>query len=105
MRRIIAAILLISFAFCAFACKKIEDYIGKTGCILEKDHDAAYTTFIPNRIGNITILTPVYHKEKYKFKIQFAETEIIEWFEVTELIYESYEEGQLFTISEECRVL
>lgn len=104
IKRVMPFVMAFTCVVSLCSCKKTEDYIGRTGTIIEKDYDPSFTTLIPNRVGNVTIMTPVFHDESYKFKIEFTEEEV-EIFEVTESVFNSYEVGQVFTIDEECSII
>lgn len=98
MFAIAAITLIILVTISIFLIVNDINYGAKQGTIVDKSYSGPYTTYISSRIGNSTVITPLYHPEAYSIKIQKDEDGKIKecWIDISPQEYEKYNIGDYY---------
>lgn len=105
----IIALVLIALVLVLGGCSRIEkeEEIKVTAKVVEKYYRAAYTTYIPIRVGKVTTMSPQRHSARYEITVEYEDiTETFndeEWYNLVEegeeievILYRGYDkDGEL----------
>lgn len=96
MKRIILVSTII-LCILLTGCQKIveEETFEVNAVVTEKDYQGSYTTYIPMRVGKVTMMSPQFHPAKHNVTITYED--ISQTFNNEEL-YEKVSEGDTITV-------
>ncbi|MBQ6860100.1 MAG: hypothetical protein IJO08_00460 [Clostridia bacterium] len=104
---VVALLIFLVFALCRCSRVEKEEETKVTAKVVEKEYRAAYSSYIPMRVGKVTTVTMQRHPEKYYITVQYEDiTETFddeEWYNLVEegeaidvILYRGYSrEGEL----------